>query len=227
MTDELRTTIKKLRKNKKLTQQNLSDKLNVARQTIFYWESGRQEPNPKQRKNLCNVLGITVSELFGGKPLNESEKSNQFKTIPITGVAKASGKISQPKKELKSDTSKSFYTHNKSHKAILIKGNTLFSYKEGDVIIYCEKTPVEDNNMVYIKLKNTNASFKKIRNITVDRYENITPEAKNNLKSLGETFPNEKFYILYNTNPTVDTSPIFTNSSEIEFCYKIVGSIYK
>jgi transcriptional regulator with XRE-family HTH domain len=61
---ELNEKIKLLRKERGLTQKQLAEGAVVDQSTISYWEKGRQEPTAKQRKNLCNALGITQQELF-------------------------------------------------------------------------------------------------------------------------------------------------------------------
>lgn len=61
---ELKDKIKILREVKQLTQAQLGLGSGVNHSTVSYWESGRQEPNSLQRKQLCKFLGITQSELF-------------------------------------------------------------------------------------------------------------------------------------------------------------------
>lgn len=61
---ELNEKIRKLRKERGLTQKQLAEGAKVDQSTISYWEKGRQEPTARQRKSLCNALGITQSDLF-------------------------------------------------------------------------------------------------------------------------------------------------------------------
>lgn len=62
--------IKALRDERKIQQKKLASLVGVNQATVSYWESGRQEPNPIQRKKLCEALGISEAELFGGIPSN-------------------------------------------------------------------------------------------------------------------------------------------------------------
>lgn len=63
---ELSDRIRILREEKHLTQAQLAEGAKVDQSTISYWESGRQEPNKKQRERLCGFLKIKQSNLFEG-----------------------------------------------------------------------------------------------------------------------------------------------------------------
>ena len=50
-----------LRKEKKMTQQELADKIGVTDRAISKWENGRGMPDLSLMKPLCDVLGITLN----------------------------------------------------------------------------------------------------------------------------------------------------------------------
>lgn len=53
-----------LRKQNKLSQEQLAEMINVTRQTISNWELGETSPNPEQLKLLSSVLNVSVDELL-------------------------------------------------------------------------------------------------------------------------------------------------------------------
>ena len=55
------------RKNKKLTQAQLAEKLNITDRAISKWETGNGMPDSSIMLELCNVLGINVNELLSGE----------------------------------------------------------------------------------------------------------------------------------------------------------------
>ncbi|MBQ1492365.1 MAG: helix-turn-helix domain-containing protein [Blautia sp.] len=57
--------IRDRRREAKLSQQDLADKVGVARNTVTYWEKGRSKPAPNVVPKLCEALGITTGDLFG------------------------------------------------------------------------------------------------------------------------------------------------------------------
>ena len=60
--------IKKYRKKAKLSQQSLADHLDVTRNSVINWESGRYRPDADLFPALCRILGITLNDLFGINP---------------------------------------------------------------------------------------------------------------------------------------------------------------
>ena len=70
----LKDNIKSLRKQKGLSQEELSVKLNVVRQTISKWEQGLSVPDAQMLISIAEVFDVSVSELLGEKiPEKESD----------------------------------------------------------------------------------------------------------------------------------------------------------
>lgn len=65
--------IAECRKNKKLTQEQLAEKIGVTSKSISRWENGNTMPDYSLLKDLCNELGITINELLSGKKIKESD----------------------------------------------------------------------------------------------------------------------------------------------------------
>ena len=63
--------IKRLRKNKKLTQAQLADIIGVSSKTVSKWETGKCMPDYSVVKALCDELEITVAELMDGEKSEE------------------------------------------------------------------------------------------------------------------------------------------------------------
>ena len=59
--------IAQCRKNKKLTQAQLAEKLNITDRAISKWETGNGMPDSSIMIDLCNILGIDVNELLSGE----------------------------------------------------------------------------------------------------------------------------------------------------------------
>ncbi len=68
--------IKAFRKAKQLTQEQLADRMNCNFKTIGNLENDRTMPDLKQIINLCDILGITMDELFADT-LSKTEKLNE------------------------------------------------------------------------------------------------------------------------------------------------------
>ena len=59
--------IAECRKNKKLTQFQLAEKLNITDRAISKWETGKGMPDSSIMLELCNELDISVNELLSGE----------------------------------------------------------------------------------------------------------------------------------------------------------------
>ncbi len=68
----------KLRRDKKLSQEEVADKLNVTRQTISKWETDQSMPDFDKVVPLCELYGITPDELFIELKEKKSLKNNAF-----------------------------------------------------------------------------------------------------------------------------------------------------
>ena len=55
------------RKEKKLTQMQLAEKLNITNRAVSKWETGKSCPDVSIMLELCDILGITVNELLSGE----------------------------------------------------------------------------------------------------------------------------------------------------------------
>ena len=75
----LKDNLKTLRKNKGLSQEELSVQLNVVRQTISKWETGLSVPDAEMLISISNVFEVPVSEILG-EDIGEKEK-NDIKVI--------------------------------------------------------------------------------------------------------------------------------------------------
>ena len=66
--------IKELRKKKKLTQEELAEKINVTKLTISRWERGERVPKSDKAQQLANYFGVSVAYLLGYSAFNETLK---------------------------------------------------------------------------------------------------------------------------------------------------------
>lgn len=61
--------LKRLRKARNMKQEDLAERLNVTRQTVSGWETGRRQPDLDTLQVLAEVLGADIHELiYGIKP---------------------------------------------------------------------------------------------------------------------------------------------------------------
>ena len=61
--------ISSVRKEKKLTQKQLADKLGITDRAISKWENGKSMPDLSLLKPICDVLDISINELLSGEKI--------------------------------------------------------------------------------------------------------------------------------------------------------------
>lgn len=70
--------IKRMRRARNLTQEEMAAHLGISFQSISKWERGEGYPDITMLPSLANYFGITMDELFG---MGEIEKTNQYGSI--------------------------------------------------------------------------------------------------------------------------------------------------
>lgn len=78
---EIGKFIAKCRKEKKLTQMQLAEKLNITDRAVSKWETGKSMPDSSIMLELCNILGITVNELLSGEEIDTENMESYEKRL--------------------------------------------------------------------------------------------------------------------------------------------------
>ena len=90
--------IRRLRESKRMTQEELAERIRVSSKAVRKWETGKGLPDISLLEPLAGALGISVIELFSGDAVRNSNRSaNMEKTVfyvcPVCGnVIRAAGK---------------------------------------------------------------------------------------------------------------------------------------
>ncbi len=84
------SVIRALREKKKLTQEQLAEKIHVSGKAVSKWETGQGFPDISLLEPLASALGISVIELLSGEHvINENQASNMLKSkfyvCPVCG----------------------------------------------------------------------------------------------------------------------------------------------
>lgn len=65
--------ISKCRKNKKLTQEQLAEKLNISKNAVSKWERGICLMDMSLLQPLSKILGVSVNEILSGQKLSDKQ----------------------------------------------------------------------------------------------------------------------------------------------------------
>lgn len=78
-------TIKSLRTQKGLSQEELAAQLHVVRQTVSKWEQNRSVPDARMLEELSRVLDVPVTDLLG-QPPREAQASLEAMSVQLTAI---------------------------------------------------------------------------------------------------------------------------------------------
>ncbi len=85
--------IKELRQEKKLTQREIGEKLNITDNSVSKWERGINTPDIYYLAPLSKILGVSINELLNGeRNYKKKKKNNRYKILEIDNLNKSFGK---------------------------------------------------------------------------------------------------------------------------------------
>ena len=85
MNERIGRFIAALRKEQGLTQEQLAEKLGVSNRSVSRWETGKTLPDYSLMQSICQLTGITLSELLHGCRLDQAarEKDSIFSILAL------------------------------------------------------------------------------------------------------------------------------------------------
>lgn len=93
--------IAELRKEKKMTQIDLANKLGITDRAISKWENGRGLPDLSLMKPLCDTLEITINELLSGERIDKKDYQEKFEENILNTINYTSKKTAKTNKIFK------------------------------------------------------------------------------------------------------------------------------
>ena len=81
--------LKEIRKQRKMSQAKLAEKLGVSRSTVSMWEIGASQPDNDNLLQLAQILNISLDVLLGNDASSAEDASYvlpvQIKRVPLLG----------------------------------------------------------------------------------------------------------------------------------------------
>ena len=87
--------ISKCRKDKKMTQAELAEKLGVTDKSIGNWENGRNMPDLSLFKPLCDELDISINDLLSGEKISKEKYQEKFEENIVNTIDYSTKKINK------------------------------------------------------------------------------------------------------------------------------------
>jgi transcriptional regulator with XRE-family HTH domain len=74
---QMNERIKKIRKQKGLSQTELGDRIGVSQQVITNYERGLREPDIETLLKIAGALDVTLESLIGEKPISPEDQTSR------------------------------------------------------------------------------------------------------------------------------------------------------
>ena len=74
------------RKNARLTQAELAEKLNITDRAVSKWENGKSMPDSSVMLELCQILKITVNDLLSGEVVSVNNYNENSEKIILKNL---------------------------------------------------------------------------------------------------------------------------------------------
>ena len=87
--------IAKCRKDNKITQSELAEKLGVTDRAISNWENGKNLPDVSFFKPLCNELNITINDLLSGEKVEKNSYQEKLEENVFSVISNVNTKITR------------------------------------------------------------------------------------------------------------------------------------
>ena len=84
---EIGKHIRKIRKEKNLTQEELAERLHCTRQTISNYENGKSEPDIAHLIEIAGALEVEINDLIYGPGKREGEKRQRDRAVAALTAA--------------------------------------------------------------------------------------------------------------------------------------------
>lgn len=149
--------VKQLRKEKKLTQSQIAEKMYVTQATVSAWECGLAMPDGLKLQQLAQILGVTVSSLMG-------ETEQTIYKIPVLGRVQAGIPTSAISEILDYEEIPADVASRGEYFGLLVRGDSMSPrILDGDVVIVRCQPDVENGEIAVVAVNGDDATVKKVR----------------------------------------------------------------
>lgn len=165
--------LKELRKQKKMTQRQLANKLFVDCSSVTKWETGKAFPDFGNQKKLAEILDCSLDYLLGrdtnvnyDRLKQEGFYNPKVKKIPVIGYV-AAGLPIYADEHIIDYTYTEIENDGFDYFALKVEGDSMSAARinDGDMVIVRVQQTCEDGDIVVVRVDNENATIKKFHQI--------------------------------------------------------------
>lgn len=165
--------MKQLRKERKLSQTQLANMLDVTQAAVSSWEANGVPPGIGNAKKIAEIFGVSVDELLKGEkitPVREieyvpSDRTKKFIRVPVLGRIPAGIPIEAIEDiEDWEDYPVSDTIRGRQYFGLRVAGDSMEpEYRDGDVLIIQQQDTCSSGDDCAVMVNGDDATFKRVR----------------------------------------------------------------
>ena len=163
---EFKDKLKKARKERGYTQDQLANGVNVSKSSISRYESGTQMPELATIKLIAKYLNISHQYLLEDEYTNEYLIQEEFVKIPVVGTIKAGMPILAEENIIGYEIiSKGEIMSSKEYFYLKVKGDSMINARihEGDLVLVVKQDYVDNNgDIMAVRVNGDEATLKRV-----------------------------------------------------------------
>ena len=158
-------TLKRLRKERGLSQIAFAREIHASQNTISQWEQGIRQPNNDTLKEIADYFNVSVDYLLGRKEYDNTSNSHKKGVkIPVLGNVQAGIPLEAIEEILDYEEISEEMAAQGEFFALKIRGESMLPRMvEGDIIIIRKQPDVDSGDIAVVLVNGNDATVKKIR----------------------------------------------------------------
>ena len=181
---EVGKKIKRLRKERKITQRELANKLNIAVSTVSSWELGTNKPLMDKIQMMAALFNVKPSYFLDDEVVSvvreNSISYDAFRMVPLLGKVTAGEPITAiENKEGSIPVSEMFLDRSKEYFYLKVKGDSMnLEFSDGSFVLVEHTSVIENGQIAVVLIDNEEATVKKV--MLNDNNIALLPQSTNN-----------------------------------------------
>lgn len=163
--------LKGLREERRISQRELAEKLNISNSAIGMYESGKRQPNYEALENIADFFNVDMNYLLGKTPIRNIYRDgnlNDFVSrgvkIPVLGKVVAGIPIEAIEEILNYEEIDESLARTGEFFALQVKGDSMEPRMlEGDVVIVRKQESVNSGDIAIVLVNGDEATVKRVR----------------------------------------------------------------
>lgn len=154
--------LKELRKDYKLTQEQLGKKLGLSRSTIAMYETNASEPDFETLSKLADFFGVSIDYLLGKDTTPKNERKGV--KIPVLGSIPAGIALEAIEDILDYEEISEDQARTGEYFALKVKGESMEpTIHDGDIIIFRKQEDADNGKICVVMINGNDATLKEIK----------------------------------------------------------------